>query len=112
MHGEAQFLAKRLGLRALGDGRNILWDISFRGDSLGTAGIIPRSAMARRIRSTLITRYRPGSMPSCASAEALSAPGNPPAITACYSLTRPYRALPRLVPRGVRNPVRTRAPSL
>ncbi|MFI5069103.1 MAG: hypothetical protein ACHP9Z_34690, partial [Streptosporangiales bacterium] len=28
VHGEAQFLAKCLGLRALGDGRNILWDIS------------------------------------------------------------------------------------
>ena len=27
-HGEAQFLAKRLGLRALGDGTNLLWDIS------------------------------------------------------------------------------------
>ncbi len=28
-HGEAQFLAKRLGPRALGDGTNLLWDINF-----------------------------------------------------------------------------------
>lgn len=27
-HAEAQFIAKRLGLRALADGRNLLWDIS------------------------------------------------------------------------------------
>lgn len=26
---EAQFLAKRLGLRGLGEGRNLLWDVSF-----------------------------------------------------------------------------------
>ena len=29
VHAEAQFLAKRLGLRALADGRNVIWDISF-----------------------------------------------------------------------------------
>ncbi len=29
VHVEAQFLAKRLGLRALADGRNVIWDISF-----------------------------------------------------------------------------------
>ena len=28
VHAEAQFLAKRLGLRALADGRNVIWDIS------------------------------------------------------------------------------------
>ena len=28
VHVEAQFLAKRLGLRALADGRNVIWDIS------------------------------------------------------------------------------------
>ena len=28
-HPEAQFLAKRLGLRGLGEGKNLLWDISF-----------------------------------------------------------------------------------
>jgi hypothetical protein len=28
VHVEAQFLAKRLGLRALGDGRNVIWDVS------------------------------------------------------------------------------------
>ncbi len=27
-HAEAQFLAKRLGMRALADGRNVIWDIS------------------------------------------------------------------------------------
>lgn len=29
VHTEAQFLAKRLGLRGLGEGKNLLWDISF-----------------------------------------------------------------------------------
>src|SRR5580700_10666245 len=28
VHVEAQFVAKRLGLRALADGRNVIWDIS------------------------------------------------------------------------------------
>ena len=28
-HTEAQFLAKRLGLRGLGEGRNLLWEVSF-----------------------------------------------------------------------------------
>ncbi|MGH3277341.1 MAG: zeta toxin family protein [Streptosporangiaceae bacterium] len=28
-HAEAQFLAKRLGMRALADDRNVIWDISF-----------------------------------------------------------------------------------
>ena len=28
VHAEAQFLAKRLGLRALADGRNLIWDIT------------------------------------------------------------------------------------
>jgi Zeta toxin len=28
VHAEAQFLAKRLGLRAMADGRNLLWDIT------------------------------------------------------------------------------------
>ena len=28
-HPEAQFLAKRLGLRGLGEGKNLLWEVSF-----------------------------------------------------------------------------------
>lgn len=28
-HAEAQFLAKRLGMRALGEGRNLLWEVSY-----------------------------------------------------------------------------------
>jgi hypothetical protein len=54
VHAEAQFLAKRVGLRAMADGRNLIWDISMASlhatqalvDALQLAGYSVRAVFA------------------------------------------------------------------